>query len=38
MPTALIKITQGATTDLPGRAVKGAVGGGVVVFSNGDDT
>lgn len=39
MPTALIKITQGATTDVPGNAVKGVIDGATtVVFSNGDDT
>jgi hypothetical protein len=37
MATALLKITQGATTDNAGRAVKGALGTNVV-FSNGDDT
>lgn len=40
MPSALIKVNQGAGTytDVPGRAVIGAIGGGTVVFSNGDDT
>lgn len=37
MATALIKITQGITTDLAGRALKGVTGTSVV-FSNGDDT
>jgi hypothetical protein len=38
MPTALIKITQGAITDVPGRALKGVLATDDVVFSNGDDT
>ncbi len=38
MPTALIKITQGLTTDVPGRAVKGSLTGGSVAFENGDAT
>ena len=39
MPTALIKITQGATTDIPGRALKVEADGATdVVFSNGDNT
>jgi hypothetical protein len=39
MPTALIKITQGAITDIAGRSVKGVIDGATtVVFSNGDDT
>lgn len=37
MPSALLKFTQGATTDIPGRAVSGALGAAVVA-SNGDDT
>lgn len=39
MPSALIKITQGLTTDSPGRAVVGAIDGTThVLFSNGDNT
>ena len=39
MPTSLIKITQGAVTDIPGNAVKGFIDGAtLVVFSNGDNT
>ena len=39
MPTALIKVTQGAVTDVPGNAVQGVQDGATtVVFSNGDDT
>lgn len=38
MPTALIKITQGAITDVPGRALKGVLATDDVIFSNGDDT
>jgi hypothetical protein len=39
MPAAaLIKVTQGATTDVPGRSVEGAISVQHVVFSNGDDT
>ena len=37
MVAALIKFTQGATTDVAGRALVGAAGTNVVV-SNGDDT
>jgi len=36
--TSLLKFTQGATTDLAGRAVAGTMTGGVVNVTNGDNT
>ena len=36
--TALLKITQGSNTDIAGRAVKGSLTAGSVVFSNGDNS